>query len=180
MTQVGFGRVAPPPSKQLFPFQCIYHYVKLYISRLCILGVVFDFCAMPQIMFMNMWVSISSFNDEHHFQSRVIPAVVVKGKSCMCCDNQGKSSLFSCLPFFGLILFLGSISFLELSFFWLVIIFGVIYNFGVSIFLRLSSLFDCLPLVVVSIIGSSSFLRLYQHWCKLVALIMSLNLCAWA
>ena len=94
-TWFGIVVVVPPSAP------CIFHYVKLHICRLCIPNVVFDFSAMPQIMFMNMWVSISGFNDEHHFRFRVIPAVVVKGKSCMCCDNQGKSSLFICLPFLG-------------------------------------------------------------------------------
>ena len=45
------------------PFKSIYHYVKFYFSSLHILNVVFDFCALPQIMFVNMWISISSFEN---------------------------------------------------------------------------------------------------------------------
>ena len=48
------------------------HYVKLYISCLCIQNVVFDFCVLLQIMFSNIWVFIFGFNYEHHYQSKVI------------------------------------------------------------------------------------------------------------
>ena len=74
------------------------------------------FCALPQIMFFNMWVSISGFNYEHYCRSKVILAGVVKGKSRMCCSSKGKSSLLSCLQFLGWLL--GRVHFLDLLHFW--------------------------------------------------------------
>ena len=75
------------------------HYVKLYISRLCIPIVVFDFFAFPQILFFNMWVSISGINYEHHYWSKATLAVIVKVKSRMCCHSIGKSLLWSIFNF---------------------------------------------------------------------------------
>ena len=63
------------------------------------------FCALPQIMFFNMWVSISGFNYEHYCRSKVILAGVVKGKSRMSCSSKGKPSLLSCLQFSGWLFF---------------------------------------------------------------------------
>ena len=34
-----------------------------------------------------LWVSISAFNMVHHFQSKVIVALVIKGKSRICCQS---------------------------------------------------------------------------------------------
>ena len=135
-------------------------YVKLYISLLCISNVVFDFCVLPQIMFFNMWVSISGFNYEHHYWSKVILAVVVRGKSCMSCGSKSKSSLLSCLQFlswlyfsfpsFGSFLFFGPSTFLVLSLF-----FGWSSFSGSSLFLVLSPFFG-----VYAFFGLSSFLGL--------------------
>ena len=134
-------------------------YVKLYISLLCISNVVFDFWVLPQIMFFNMWVSISGFNYEHHYRSKVILAVVVRGKS-MSCGSKGKSSLLSCLQFlswlyfsfpsFGSFLIFGPSTFLVLSLF-----FGWSSFSGSSLFLVLSPFFG-----VYAFFGLSSFLGL--------------------
>ena len=52
-----------------------------------------------------MWISISGFNYEHQYQSKVILALLVMGESGMCCGSKGKSSLLSCLLFLDLLFF---------------------------------------------------------------------------
>ena len=69
-----------------------------------------------------IWVSISSFKYKHHYQSKVILAVVVKRKSCMCSGSKGRSSNLMCLHFLGLFFF---------SIFWVILLFRAFHIFGV-------------------------------------------------
>ena len=112
---------------QHHPFSSIYHYIKQYISQLCILNIVYDFCA----MFINMWVSISFFNYEHHYWSKVLLAVVVKVKICMCCVQfLGSSSFSRMTSFLRYSSFLWSSLFLGSSFFGLSSIIGSLSFLG--------------------------------------------------
>ena len=89
-----------------------------------------------------MWISISGFNYEHQYQSKVILALLVMGESGMCCGSKGKSSLLSCLLFLDLLFFLfhllGHLRFLGVPHFQgcllvfnlgIIVIFGVVFNF---------------------------------------------------
>ena len=171
------------PHQHCPPFQCVYHFVNLYLCRLCIPNIVHDFCAMPQIMFMNMWVSISGFNDEHLFRSKFILSVVVKEKSCMCWGSQGKSSLWTFFNsgvesifrfsfifgdififwvvfiFFLAFLFFGSSPFLGCPHFWGNLFFVDLYFLGHLHFWG-CLFFSCFHFGVISNIWASSFLGL--------------------
>ena len=110
--------IPPPPSAS--PLPCIYPYIKLYISCLCIPNVIIYLWAVPQIMFVNIWVSISGFNKEHHVQSRVILTAVVEGKSRICWGSQESLHflavfIFELSSFLWLTLVLGSPSFMGSS-----------------------------------------------------------------
>ena len=191
------------PHQHCPPFQCVYHFVNLYLCRLCIPNIVHDFCAMPQIMFMNMWVSISGFNDEHLFRSKFILSVVVKEKSCMCWGSQGKSSLWTFFNsgvesifrfsfifgdifiFWVVFIFFWLSYFLVLLHFWAVLIFGVIFFLLIFIFWGIF-IFEVVFFLVVFILVSFQIFGHLHFWgwanypllVPSVALTLSLDLCA--
>ena len=138
------------------------------LSCLCIPNVVFDLSALPQFFFL-----ISSINYEHHYQSKVILALVVKGKSRMCCGSRGKSSLFSIFDltlfffsiFWVVLIFGGLLQYWGSLYSWFVFIFGVTDIFSdVSIFCVFSFEELSFFLWLSWVIGSSSFLGAKQ--CK--------------
>ena len=132
--------------------------VKLYISRLCIPNLVFDFCALPQIMFFFLYVGF-------YLQFQLWTSLMIKGHSCCGSHSKGRSLLLSNLQFvgwlyFGSSSFLGPSVFLGLSlffwwssflgtwlflvlspmfgfssFFWVVFLFGIVFKYWLVIIL---------------------------------------------
>ena len=84
--------------------------VKLYISRLCIPNVVFDFCALPQIMFLFLYVGF-------YLQFQLWTSLMIKGHSCCGSHSKGRSLLLSNLQFVSW-LYLGPLPFWGLLYFW--------------------------------------------------------------
>ena len=124
------------------------HYVKLYINRLCITNVVFDFCALPQIMFLTcgFLFPVSTMNIIAGLRSFTLG----QSRGKVACAVAVKVGLYFYAVFNFWVDFWVVFIFLYLPHFWNGLFFQFVFIFGVIIIFGAVSIFwvfflGCLP-----------------------------------
>ena len=162
------------PHQHCPPFQCVYHFVNLYLCRLCIPNIVHDFCAMPKIMCK---ACAGAVKISLHFELFSILGLNLFLDSL---SYLGTSSFFGLSSFFFWLSY-----FLVLLHFWAVLIFGVIFFLLIFIFWGIF-IFEVVFFLVVFILVSFQIFGHLHFWgwanypllVPSVALTLSLDLCA--